>query len=505
MDNEFILEMKDIQKQFPGAKALDGACLKLRRGSVLALMGGNGAGKSTLMNCLFGICHKDSGTILYEGREVNFANPKQAIDAGISMVHQELQPISDRTVAENLFMGRFPKKKLLGFIPVVDHAKMYRETEALLEKVHLDADPKMLLRKLSIGQMQIIEIAKAISTKCKILIFDEPTSALTANETEVLFSLINELRSNGVAMVYISHKMEEIFRISDDIAVMRDGAYVGTWPASELDNKSIIEKMLGRPLENVYPEKDHTVGDVVLKVDDFTSIHPKSFRNCSFELHRGEILGVGGLVGAQRTELMEGIFGLRSHRAGKIYIKGKEVKIVKPSQAIDNGIALLTEDRQASGLLADLSVADNIAIASYRKHLKWHLLIKHGEIKEVTAENIEKMAIKTASQKTTIGTLSGGNQQKVLIGRLLANNPDIFIFDEPTRGIDVGAKYEIYCIMAELAKQGKSIIMVSGDMAELIGMSDRVMVMCNGRITGFAQGNEMTERNIMDLSFRFNN
>jgi len=504
MDSGYILELKDIHKQFPGVKALDGACLYLRKGTVLALMGGNGAGKSTLMNCLFGISHKDSGTIIYEGREVSFENPREAINAGISMVHQELQPILDRTIAENLYMGRFPKKKIMGLIPVVDHEKMYEDSSALLEKVHLDVDPKTLLRTLSVGQMQLVEIAKAISTNCKILIFDEPTSALTAREAEILFSLINELRTAGVAIIYISHKMAEIFKISDEIAVMRDGTYVGTWKASELDNKTIIEKMLGRPMDNIYPVREHKVAETVLKVEGFTSINPKSFKNCSFELHRGEILGVGGLVGAQRTELMEGIFGLRSHSEGKLFINGKEIEINKPADAIDAGIALLTEDRLGSGILANLSVADNVAIASYQKHLKWDIMIDHKAVEEITEKSIDKMQIKTASQQTIIKTLSGGNQQKVLIGRILANEPDVFIFDEPTRGIDVGAKYEIYCIMAELAQRGKSIILVSGEMAELIGMSDRVMVMCNGRITGYVEGINMTERNIMDLSFRFN-
>lgn len=503
MDNEYILELKNITKEFPGVKALDGACLYLHRGSVLALMGGNGAGKSTLMNCLFGSIHKDGGTITYEGRDVNFSNPRHAIAAGISMVHQELQPILDRTIAENLYMGRFPQKKLLGIIPVVDHKKMYADSTELLKRVHLDIDPATLLRELSVGQMQLVEIAKAISTDCKVLIFDEPTSALTSNETEILFSLINELRENGVAMIYISHKMDEIFKISDEIAVMRDGTYVGTWPAAELDNKSVIEKMLGRPMDNIFPEHEHSCGEVLLKVEDLSSIVPGSFKDCSFELHRGEILGVGGLVGAQRTELMEGIFGLRHTRSGKITINGQEVRIKKPSDAIEAGIALLTEDRLGSGILANLSIADNVAIASYQKHLKWNILIDHKAVEEITAENIDKMHIKTVSQATPIGTLSGGNQQKVLIGRILANNPEVFIFDEPTRGIDVGAKYEIYSIMIELAKQGKGIIMVSGSMEELIGMSDRVMVMCNGRITGFASGDTMTERNIMDLSFRF--
>jgi len=503
MEGEYILELRDIEKTFPGVKALDKACLYLRKGTVQALMGGNGAGKSTLMKCLFGIFRKDGGTVIYEGKEVDFTDPKQAIDAGISMVHQELQPIPDRSVAENLFMGRFPEKKVLGMLPAVDHEAMYREAARILERVHLDVDPKTLLRELSIGQMQLVEIAKAISTDCKVLILDEPTSALTSNEADTLFALINELRSQGVAIIYISHKMEEIFEISDEIAVMRDGVYVGTWKTGELDHKSVIEKMLGRPLDHIYPERTPEIGEPVLKVEGFTSPLPKSFTGCSFELRKGEILGVGGLVGAQRTELMEAIFGLRSHCAGKLFLKGQETEIKGPSDAIENGLALLTEDRLGSGILKDLSVADNMAISCYEKHLKGKVMIDHEAVKAIIDENTERMKIKAVSSETLIGTLSGGNQQKVLIGRILANDPDIFIFDEPTRGIDVGAKYEIYCIMAELAAEGKSIIMVTGDMAELIGMSDRVMVMCAGRITGFVEGEDMTERNIMDLSFRF--
>lgn len=503
MEGEYILELRDIEKEFPGVKALDKACLYLRRGEVLALMGGNGAGKSTLMNCLFGKFHKDSGTVVYEGEEVDFTNPRQAIDAGISMVHQELQPILDRSVAENLFMGRFPEKKVLGVLTAVDHKRMNEEAAEILKRVHLDVAPETMLRELSIGQMQLVEIAKAVSTNCKVLILDEPTSALTNNEAETLFSLIAELKSQGVAVIYISHKMEEIFAISDEIAVMRDGTYVGTWKTAEMDNKSVIEKMLGRPLEHIYPERKPAIGETVLKVEGFTSIRPKSFKDCSFELKKGEILGVGGLVGAQRTELMEAIFGLRSVSAGKLFVRGEEIEIEKPADAIANGIALLTEDRLNAGILKDLSVADNMAISSYEKHLKGGVMIDRKAVDAIVAENTERMKIKAASKETRIGTLSGGNQQKVLIGRILANDPDIFIFDEPTRGIDVGAKYEIYCIMAELAAEGKSIIMVTGDMAELIGMSDRVMVMCNGRITGFVEGEDMTERNIMDLSFRF--
>ena len=501
--SEYVLEMIDVSKSFPGVKALDHAQLKLRPGRVHALMGENGAGKSTLMKCMFGIYKMDHGQIKIDGQPVTVSDPMDALNKGIAMVHQELQPIPARTVGENIFLGRYPMKKFLGFIPVIDHKKMYEDTAGLLKKVRMHFDPRQKVGDLSVSQMQSVEIAKAVSANCRVLILDEPTSSLTANEVEALFRIIEDLKAENVAIVYISHKMDEILRISDDVTIMRDGCYIGTWEAKELTTEKIITQMVGRELTNLYPPRENQPGETVFEVKNFTSINPRSFRNVSFTLRKGEILGVGGLVGAQRTELMEGLFGIRSHTTGTILYKGKELRINRPKDAIDQGIAMLTEDRRGSGIMGVLSVADNISISSLSKYLDYGFAINSGKVEQLVKDNVEKMNIKTPSSKTQIKSLSGGNQQKVLVGRWLANNPDILILDEPTRGIDVGAKYEIYCIIADLAKEGKSIIMISSEMSELIGMSDRIMVMCDGRVTGFIDGQDATQENIMALATQF--
>ena len=501
--SEYVLEMRGVCKSFPGVKALDHVQLKLRPGTVHALMGENGAGKSTLMKCMFGIYKMDEGEVLIDGEHVDINDPMDALEKGIAMVHQELQPIPARTIGENIFLGRYPMKKLLGFIPMVDHKTMYANTAELLKKVRMDFDPRQKVGELSVSQMQSVEIAKAVSANCRVLILDEPTSSLTQNEVDALFRIVEDLKAEGVAIVYISHKMDEILRIGDEVTIMRDGQYIGTWDAKDLTTDMIITKMVGRELTNLYPVRENVPGEVVFKVEDFTSINPRSFRHVNFELRKGEILGVGGLVGAQRTELMEGLFGTRSHTTGTITYKGKEVRISRPKDAIDQGIAMLTEDRRGSGIMGVLSVADNISISSLNKYLDFGIAINDRKVDQLVQDNVKKMAIKTPSGKTQIKSLSGGNQQKVLIGRWLANDPDVLILDEPTRGIDVGAKYEIYCIIAELAKAGKSIIMISSEMSELIGMSDRIMVMCDGRVTGFVQGDEATQENIMALATQF--
>ena len=498
--SEYLLEMKGISKSFPGVQALDDVSLKLRAGTVHALMGENGAGKSTLMKCLFGVYKMDAGEVLYEDQPIHIANPFEALQKGIAMVHQELQPIPERSIAENIYCGRYPTK--LGGI-IVDHARMYQDTEALLRGLGLDFDPRAKLGALSVSQMQLVEIAKAVSANAKIVIMDEPTSSLTQNEVDVLFRIINNLRNQGCAIIYISHKMDEILRISNEVTIMRDGKYIGTWPAGELTNDLIITRMVGREITNLYPKKENVPGEVVLRVEHYTSIHSKSFRDVNFELRKGEILGVSGLVGAQRTELMEGIFGLRAITAGSVEYLGRPIRIIRPKDAINQGIALLTEDRRATGIFGVLSVSDNVSVASLSQYLKYHIMLDDKRISKLVRDNIDKLSIKTPSEKTPIKSLSGGNQQKVIISRWLANDPDVLIMDEPTRGIDVGAKYEIYCIIADLAKQGKSIIMISSEMPELIGMADRIMVMCDGRATGFVEGEDMNQEKIMELATRF--
>ncbi|MDO4261782.1 MAG: sugar ABC transporter ATP-binding protein [Eubacteriales bacterium] len=500
---EYKLELKGICKSFPGVKALDNVQLSVRPGTVHALMGENGAGKSTLMKCLFGIYKMDAGEIFLDGKKIEVKDPDDAMKQGIAMVHQELQPVLARSVGENLYLGRFPTKNF-GPIKMIDHKKMYEDTKMWLDEVGMDFDPKAQLGTLSIGQMQSVEIAKAVSHQAKVVIFDEPTSSLSDKEVEALFRIMNDLRSKGVAMIYISHKMDEIKRIADDITVMRDGGYVGTWPAAEMTTDQIIAKMVGRELTNVYPARDTKIGDVVLEVKNLSSIHSKSFQNVSFKLRKGEILGFGGLVGAQRTELMEGIFGIRKVASGEIYMNGKKVKIKHPIDAMNAGIGLITEDRRGNGIFGCLSIKDNVGVSVYKKYLQAGFVLNHKAINKVVDDSIQKLRIKTPTMKEQIANLSGGNQQKVIVSRWLANDPDVLIMDEPTRGIDVGAKHEIYEIMVELAKQGKAIIMISSEMAELLGMSDRICVMCNGRLTGeITEQQEMSQANVMSFATQF--
>ncbi len=497
--SNYVLEMIDLDKAFPGVQALDKVQLHVKPGTVHALMGENGAGKSTLMKCLFGIYQKDGGEIKVDGQVVNFKDSKDALDHGVAMIHQELQPIRMMTIAENIFLGQYPKNRF----GLVDHHRMNEETKKYLDEIGFDIDPRTLLNEVTVSQMQSVEIAKAISHHAKIVIMDEPSSSLTANEVEKLFEIIGDLRSRGVAVIYISHKMDEILRISDEVTILRDGQYVGTWPASELTNDLIIKHMVGRELKSLFPPRvSRASEEVVLKVENFTSPNPLSFKDCSFELRKGEILAVGGLVGAQRTELMEAIYGIRAHEGGSVEVDGRPVVINRPQDAIAHGIALLTEDRRGSGIFGVLSVEDNVAIASVDQYVKTGLL-QLSEIAEVVNQSIETLSIRTPSPKTLIQYLSGGNQQKVIIARWLANNPDIMILDEPTRGIDVGAKYEIYQIIGDLVEAGKSVIMVTSEMAELIGFSDRIMVMCEGRISGFLDSADATQEKVMELATKY--
>ena len=499
---EYRLEMRGVSKSFPGVKALDRVILKVRPGTVHALMGENGAGKSTLMKCLFGIYHMDEGEVFVDGEKVNINNPDEALHKGLAMVHQELQPVPERTIAENMYLGRYPTKSV-GPLKVIDHAKMNAEAKKWLENVKMPFDPKRKLGDLSISQMQSVEIAKAVSQEARLIILDEPTSSLTDNEVEALFRIVRDLRDRGVSFVFISHKMAELRKISDDITIMRDGGYVGTWEMKDISDDEIVKQMVGRELTNIYPPLDNTPGDILLEVNDFTSIHDNSFKDCSFKLRRGEILGFGGLVGAQRTELMEAVFGIRHITKGEIKLNGKKLDIKRPQDAIRNGIGMITEDRRGSGILGCLSIADNVSIASLDHYLEAGIKLNTKKIEDLVQDNVAKLSIKTPSSKTLIQSLSGGNQQKVIISRWLANNPDVLIMDEPTRGIDVGAKYEIYQIMIALAKQGKGIIMISSEMPELIGVSNRIMVMCNGKITGEVEGVEATQENIMHFATQF--
>ena len=500
---DYRLEMRGVSKSFPGVKALDHVDLRVRPGTVHALMGENGAGKSTLMKCLFGIYKMDEGELVLDGEPITVVNPNDALHKGLAMVHQELQPIPARTIAENMYLGRYP---LTGFGPfkIVNHKKMNEEAMTWLENVKMPYDPKAKLGSLSIAQMQSVEIAKAVSMNAKVVILDEPTSSLTDNEVEALFRNIRDLKNRGVSLIYISHKMAEIREIADDITIMRDGTYVGTWEIRDISDDEIVRQMVGRELTNVYPLKEDTVSnEVVLEVRELCSIYERSFQNVSFSLKRGEILGFGGLVGAQRTELMEAIFGMRRIKSGEVVVNGKAVHTARPREAIREGLGMITEDRRGNGILGCLSIADNVSISSLNNYLKMGFVLDLKEIEGLVQENVAKLSIKTPSSRTLIQSLSGGNQQKVIIARWLANNPDVLIMDEPTRGIDVGAKYEIYQIMQALARQGKSIIMISSEMPELIGMSHRILVMCNGKLTGEVKDEQATQENIMSLATQF--
>jgi methyl-galactoside transport system ATP-binding protein len=503
-NSNYTLRIKNISKAFPGVIALDKVSIDVRPGSVHALMGENGAGKSTLMKCLFGIYDPDSGEILLEGKPVRFENSRQALDAGISMIHQELLPIPLRSVMENLWLGRYPRYSI-GPFKFVDHKKMYQDSVALFKKLNMDIDPNVWVREFSASKIQSIEIAKAVSNKAKVIIMDEPTSSLTEHEVSQLFEIIRQLRSEGVAVIYISHKIEEILAISDDVSIMRDGRLVGTYPAKELTTDQIIKYMVGRDLSHRFPPKDNVPGETIMEVKNLTSANPRSFRDVSFTLGRGEILGIGGLVGAQRTELVESVFGLRPLESGRIFINGREAVMKTPGQAKAKKLALVTEERRASGIIPMRSVKDNMLLANIRRYVGPLGLISEKQGDKDAAEKIKALNVKTPGSKTLIRDLSGGNQQKVLFARWLLTEPDILIMDEPTRGIDVGAKYEIYSIIINLAKQGKGIIMISSEMPELLGISDRIMVMCEGKVTGFLDGKSATQEEIMRLAAKFIN
>lgn len=502
VNSEYVLEMKNISKRFPGVVALDRVSLRVRPGSVHALMGENGAGKSTLMKCLFGIYHADEGEIVFKGKPSTFPSTKDALDAGVSMIHQELANVPERTVQENIWLGREPVLRF-GPFSVLRHRKMREDTAALMKNLEMDIRPDVAMGRLSISHQQACEIAKAVSCDASVVVMDEPTSSITEKETEHLFRIIRDLKNRGVAIIYISHKMHEIFQIADEISIMRDGRMIGTHVASQIDEDQVIKLMVGRDTGQRFPPLTSIPGELRLRVSNLSSPNPRSFQGIGLELRRGEILGIGGLVGAQRTEFIEALFGLRAHATGAVEINGVPVKIHSSRDAISHGIGLITEDRRASGIFPQLSITTNTAIPSLGKFRNAFRMLRHGKIATETERLNLILRTKTPSMDTPIQDLSGGNQQKVLIARWLMITPDILIMDEPTRGIDVGAKYEIYSIMADLAKNGKSIIMVSSEMPELIGMSHRIMVLCEGRHTGTLMREDATQDEIMRLATRY--
>ncbi len=498
MGQEVLLQMTDISKEFPGVKALNHVSLTVKRGTVHALMGENGAGKSTLMKCLFGIYSKDSGHIYLDGKEVSFKNSKEAMENGVAMVHQELNQALKRNVMDNIWLGRYPTKGGL----MVDEKKMYQDTKAIFDDLEINVDPHRIMSTIPVSQRQMVEIAKAVSFNSKILVFDEPTSSLTEEEVEHLFRIINMLRDRGVGIIYISHKMAEILRISDEITVMRDGCWVDTKPASELDMPTIIKLMVGRELGQQFPPKTNKPGETYLEVENLTAQY-SLLRDVSFQARRGEIVGLAGLDGSGRTETLENIFGIATRKSGTIKLGGKVVKNRNSRESIKNGFALLTEERRATGIFGILNIRENTVISSLKKHLRAGIMLDEKSMRKDTQWSIDAMHTKTPSQETKIRSLSGGNQQKVILGRWLLTDPEVLLLDEPTRGIDVGAKYEIYQLIIDLANKGKTILMVSSEMPELLGVCDRILVMSGGRLAGEVDAKTTTQEEIMTLAAKY--
>lgn len=487
-----LLEMLGVEKSFNSVQVLYGVDFKLRKGTVHALMGENGAGKSTLMKGIAGLHKFEQGKILVNGKEVNISTPKQSQLLGIAMIHQELSPEPEMTVAENIFLGREPTKGIF-----VDFNKMYKDTQQLLTSLGVDLNPKQKVGKLKVADQQLIEIAKAMSLNAEIIIMDEPTSAITDREVDKLFDIICELKKAGKGIIYISHKMDEIFQIADDITVLRDGHYVNTWQAKDIDNEVLIKSMVGRELKDVYPKIDTNIMDVMLEIKGFSK--EGQYKDISFNVKRGEIYGIAGLIGAGRTELMHGIFGLDKSDSGEIYVNGEKVIINSPKDAIKYKLAYVTEDRKDEGLSLEMEIGKNISLSSL-KELTDRIFINKKKEKKIIDEQSENLKIKMHSTRQLVKFLSGGNQQKVVLGKWLVKAPKILILDEPTRGIDIGAKSEIYKLMSEFVSKGNSIIMISSEMPEVMGMSDRILVLSNGEVGGELERKDFTQEKIMSLA-----
>ena len=490
-----LAELKGIHKSFYGVEVLHGVDLYLKPGSVHALMGENGAGKSTLMKVLAGVHKCDAGEVVINGKKVEIDSPAKAQELGIAMIHQELSPVNEMSVAENIFLGREPSK--MGF---VNYAQLYRQTAELLEDLKIHINPKSKMKTLRVADQQMVEIAKAISQNAQIVIMDEPTSAITDNEVDSLFRMIRDMTARGVGIVYISHKMDEIFRICDEITVLRDGTNVNTWKTSEVDNETLIRSMVGRELKEQFPKVTVPIGETVLKVEHLTL--PGQYEDISFELHKGEILGFVGLVGAGRTELMHSLFGMTRPESGKITLHGEEVSFKSPRDAIEHGIAYVTEDRKGEGLVLPMSVHHNTTLAALSDFVRTGLLQDRKE-NHVVDEEVDHLGIKVHTVRQAVKSLSGGNQQKVVLAKWMITHPRIIIFDEPTRGIDVGAKAEIYKIMCNYVAEGNAVIMISSEMPEAMGMSDRIIVLSNHKYSGELKREEFSQEAIVKMQFQY--
>lgn len=497
MENENILEIEKLSKSFGKNHVLKDINLKVKRGTVMGLMGENGAGKSTMMKCLFGIYNRDDGSIIFDGRPVNFTGPKDALENGVAMVHQELNQCLDRTVLDNMWLGRYPTK-----CGMVDERYMLNETKNLFLRLKMNVNSKQLMRTMSVSQRQMCEIAKAVSYDAKIIVLDEPTSSLTEREVKKLFSIVDELRKQGISFVYISHKMDEVFEICDEVSVLRDGEMIMTKSTKETNMNELISAMVGRSLDQRFPPVDNIPGDVVLELKGLSTQYAPLLKDISFEVKQGEIFGIYGLVGAGRSELLETLFGLRTIKSGKIIYKGKDIKFKNAKEAMDYNFAFVTEERKANGMFAKGDLTFNTTITSLDKNMTGFAL-DNRKMKDATIREIHKMHTKCMGPGDLITALSGGNQQKVIIGKWLERDPEVFLLDEPTRGIDVGAKYEIYQLIINMAKQGKTCIVVSSEMPEILGITNRIAVMSNYRLAGIVNTKETNQEELLRLSAKY--
>ena len=496
--NKYILSIHGMSKSFGRNKVLNHIDLNVKPGSIMGLMGENGAGKSTMMKCLFGTYQKDEGTIVLDGKEVNFSGPKDALENGVAMVHQELNQCLERNVIDNLFLGRYPKNSL----GVVDEGRMKKEASDLFRKLGITVNLTQPMKKMSVSKRQMCEIAKAISYNSKVIVLDEPTSSLTAPEVAKLFKMMRQLKDQGISLIYISHKMDEIFEICDQISVLRDGSLVMTKDSKDTNMNELISAMVGRSLDNRFPPVDNTPGETILSVQNLSTKYAPKLQNISFDVKKGEIFGLYGLVGAGRTELLETIFGMRTRAAGNVIYDGKMMNFASPKDAMNHGFALITEERKANGLFLKADITFNTTIANMN-HYKSGLALSHDDMVRATAEEIKVMHTKCMGPDDMIANLSGGNQQKVIFGKWLERSPNIFMMDDPTRGIDVGAKYEIYELIINMAKQGKTIIVVSSEMPEILGITNRIGVMSNDHLAGIVNTKETNQEELLKLSAKY--
>ncbi len=496
MDNA-ILEIRNLSKSFAKNKVLDGINLTLDKGSVLGLMGENGAGKSTMMKCLFGIYAKDEGQFIFDGRQINFRSPKEALENGVAMVHQELNQCLDRSVTDNLFLGRYPTRG-----GIIDENKMLIEANKLFASLNMNVNPSTIMRTMSVSQRQMVEIAKAVSYNAKIIVLDEPTSSLTEREVKKLFSIVNELKEKGVSFIYISHKMDEVFEICDAVSVLRDGKLIMTKKTKETNMNELISAMVGRSLDKRFPDVDNVPGRDYLEVSHLSTKFEPKLEDISFTVRKGEIFGLYGLVGAGRSELLESMFGIRTIASGRLILDGKPLRFNSSKDAMEYDFALVTEERKLNGMFGKDTIRFNTVITNLDSY-KTHRVLNNRLMTEAANRQIRQMNTKCVSCDELITALSGGNQQKVIIGKWMEREPNVFLLDEPTRGIDVGAKYEIYQLIIEMAKNGKTIIVVSSEMPEILGITNRIAVMSNHRLAGIVETKQTNQEELLRLSAKY--